>query len=940
MTPFACCRVLATTAMLVCIATSAAATTLVIQPSSQDAYVTQQQPNHVFGSSPTTTRMFVQSSTPNPRVERGLVQFDLSGIPQFSTVTSAVLQINQQSAPLGNSRTHGVHKIGAAWLQSTVKWNTQPGANLSPTSTAIVGDSKGFKSFTVTPDVQAFVNNPTTNFGWLVRDQAENVGNQEVGYVTREESHIPDIPKEPILTVDYTAPPCSTNAECQDSNPCTTNERCQAGHCAVDPVNCDDGNACTDDICDPQQGCLHPIGECNDGFSCTIDTCDPQGGCIHTAVDAVCLHNGCQTGTCIADQNDNTLDPVTGCHVTSVAPDGTGCNDQNGCTQTDTCSSGECVGANPVTCTPLDACHVAGTCNSGTGTCSNPPAGSGTSCNDSNACTQTDQCDGSGNCVGSNPVACTALDQCHGVGVCNTGTGICSNPNKADGSTCSDGNACTQTDQCTGGSCVGGNPVVCTPLDQCHNAGTCNTGTGICSNPNKADGSTCSDGNACTQTDQCTGGSCVGSNPVTCSALDQCHDVGTCNTGTGVCSNPNKPDGTGCNDSDACTQTDQCTGGSCVGGNPVICAALDQCHQIGSCNPGNGVCSNPNQPDGTACTDSNACTVGDQCTGGSCTSGTPVTCTPLDQCHDAGTCDTGTGQCSNPPSAGGTGCNDGDLCTHTDQCDGSGNCAGTPVVCTPLDDCHVAGTCDSGTGDCSNPAADNGTTCNDGNACTLGDTCSGGTCIGDPMTCGNGTVEPSCGEDCDDQTPGANCTAQCRFICGPTPQANCRVPAKPGKAVLILKNKTPDKRDVLLWKWAKGAATTLSELGTPLTTTGYTLCVYDSSANPQPLLLSMAPPAGTCAGKPCWKSIKGGFKYKDKDLTPDGLSFLLEKAGAALAAKIIVKGKGPNLAVPTLPLTPTVTVQLKKNDDPGICWQATYSTTIKNLPEQFKAKAN
>src|SRR6185369_8013234 len=220
------------------------------------------------------------------------------------------------------------------------------------------------------------------------------------------------------------------------------------------------------------------------------------------------------------------------------------------------------------------------------------------------------------------------------------------------------------------------------------------------------------------------------------------------------------------------------------------------------------------------------------------------------------------------------------------------------------------------------------------------DTCAGGTCLGDPMTCGNGTVEASCGEDCDDQSAGANCTSQCRFICGPTPQANCRFPAKPGKALLLLKNKSPDKRDVLLWKWIKGAATTIADFGTPLTTTGYTLCVYDASASPQPLLFSQAPPGGTCHGKPCWKTTKTGFKYKDKDLTPDGLSFILEKAGVAQAAKVIVKGKGANLAMPTLPLTPTVTVQLKKNDDPGICWQAAYTTTIKNLPEQFKAKAN
>ena len=155
---------------------------------------------------------------------------------------------------------------------------------------------------------------------------------------------------------------------------------------------------------------------------------------------------------------------------------------------------------------------------------------------------------------GRNPVVCTALDQCHDAGTCDTGTGLCSNPPKTDGTGCTDGNACTQTDTCQGGVCTGGSPVVCTALDQCHDAGTCDTGTGLCSNPPKTDGTGCTDGNACTQTDTCQGGVCTGGSPVVCTALDQCHDAGTCDTGTGLCSNPPKTDGMTCTDGSACTR--------------------------------------------------------------------------------------------------------------------------------------------------------------------------------------------------------------------------------------------------------------------------------------------------------------------------------------------------------------------------------------------------
>mgnify|MGYP007099124517 CR=1 FL=1 len=63
---------------------------------------------------------------------------------------------------------------------------------------------------------------------------------------------------------------------------------------------------------------------------------------------------------------------------------------------------------------------------------------------------------------------------------------------------CNDGNACTQSDTCEAGACTGANPVVCSALDQCHDAGMCDPMTGVCSNPVKANGSACDDGNACT----------------------------------------------------------------------------------------------------------------------------------------------------------------------------------------------------------------------------------------------------------------------------------------------------------------------------------------------------------------------------------------------------------------------------------------------------------
>jgi LruC domain-containing protein len=72
---------------------------------------------------------------------------------------------------------------------------------------------------------------------------------------------------------------------------------------------------------------------------------------------------------------------------------------------------------------------------------------------------------------------------------------------------------------------------------------------------------------------------CVANN-VTCPAApDQCHDQGTCAPATGVCSAaPAKPNGTACNDGNAGTNNDVCTNGTCAGtpiANPSNCTTTN-----------------------------------------------------------------------------------------------------------------------------------------------------------------------------------------------------------------------------------------------------------------------------------------------------------------------------------------------------------------------------
>ncbi len=439
----------------------------------------------------------------------------------------------------------------------------------------------------------------------------------------------------------------------------------------TDPPN--DANECTQNVCSSGVGSNppEPAGKPCGGAS-TI--CDGAGSCVECVTpndcpgtDSECRVRTCESGVCgvsnaakgtaVASQTagDCKKNQCDGAGTTEVVSDDLNVpDDGNECTN-DSCDaggeahepkplntpcgaggalycddSGSCLGCTDASqCTaPSNQCLTA-TCLSGA--CGSTAVADGTSCDDSNLCSQVDTCQ-AGACTGSNAVVCSASDQCHAAGTCSPATGSCSNPSKPNGTTCNDSDLCTQTDSCQAGACVGSNPVVCSASDQCHAAGTCSPATGSCSNPSKPNGTTCNDSDLCTQTDSCQAGACVGSNPVVCSASDQCHAAGTCSPATGSCSNPSKPNGTTCNDSDLCTQTDSCQAGACVGSNPVVCSASDQCHAAGTCSPATGSCSNPSKPNGASCD------AGVACLGGACSSGTCVGTALPGFCYIAGIC--------------------------------------------------------------------------------------------------------------------------------------------------------------------------------------------------------------------------------------------------------------------------------------------------------------
>lgn len=97
------------------------------------------------------------------------------------------------------------------------------------------------------------------------------------------------------------------------------------------------------------------------------------------------------------------------------------CSDNNLCNGIESCVSSQCQSGTPLQCNPTDTCKV-GSCNASTG-CSVTNIANGTSCNDGNANTSSDQCQ-SGVCVGTPVTSPPTLDKVRAFNS-RTGASIC-----------------------------------------------------------------------------------------------------------------------------------------------------------------------------------------------------------------------------------------------------------------------------------------------------------------------------------------------------------------------------------------------------------------------------------------------------------------------------------------------------------------------------------
>ena len=443
-------------------------------------------------------------------------------------------------------------------------------------------------------------------------------------------------------TGQCSAKPVTNGKKCDDEDACTASDSCLSGVCLGADKECTDGNPCTLDSCDEDVGCVFNVTVgfqgCDDGNECTLQDACEFGFCVGKGAETCDDNNPC---------TDDDCDPALGCqHSFSTKP----CIDADPCTISEVCQGGSCVGA-ALDCSDGNACNGLEACEKGVGCKPGTPP----TCDDGLACT-ADSCSPAVGCKHvPNDALCDDGVFCNGSEVCSIDDG-CVGVAKPDGTPCDDASACTEDDVCKAGACKG-DGVDCDDSNPC-TVDTCDPITQGCTYSLPAGVVACNDGDACTEGDVCQGGFCVGTVPVVCDDKNPCTDE-TCDATDGCVTTNNTAL---CNDKDACTLDDVCSGGVC-GGELLDCSG---------------------DSDGDPCTENEACV------GGAC-QGTPLDCSDLDTECTEGVCNSGF--CEMAPLAGA--CDDEDACTSNDTCVG-GECMGAEMDCSELDGPCTKGVCEAG----------------------------------------------------------------------------------------------------------------------------------------------------------------------------------------------------------------------------------------------------
>lgn len=263
---------------------------------------------------------FFAGKTNDGLLRRGLIAFDLSAIPPGSTITEVTLTLTM-SRTKAQARNVGLHLVLADWGEGASNAPGEEGAGApagtgdatwihrfypaaawavaggdfasSPSATTLV-NREGTYTWTsaqMAVDVQAWLDAPATNFGWLVKCEEPST-NTKTTKRFDSRSH-PTPQNRPQLTITFNAP-AMTGACCLSDGTCVVTTA--AGCAGQGGTYQGDGSSCSPNPC-PQ-----PTGAC-----CLID-----GTCLVTTAASCAGQGGTYQGdatSCMPDPCPLVLEP-------------------------------------------------------------------------------------------------------------------------------------------------------------------------------------------------------------------------------------------------------------------------------------------------------------------------------------------------------------------------------------------------------------------------------------------------------------------------------------------------------------------------------------------------------------------------------------------------------------------------------------------------------
>jgi hypothetical protein len=173
---------------------------------------------------------FFAGETAMGDLRRGVLAFDIAGnIPAGAIITSVSLSMNMSRTGDNTARTVELHRLLADWGEGTSQASGEEGTGAPATAgdatwrhrffdtifwataggdfSGIVSASQSvggvgmyiWNSSPMIGDVQSWLNNPATNFGWLV------LGDESPNNVTAKRFDTRESASPPVLTIQYTA---------------------------------------------------------------------------------------------------------------------------------------------------------------------------------------------------------------------------------------------------------------------------------------------------------------------------------------------------------------------------------------------------------------------------------------------------------------------------------------------------------------------------------------------------------------------------------------------------------------------------------------------------------------------------------------------------------------------------------------------------------------